>query len=226
MISSVSREEIGGSLFSTGFLALIVRYFLSFLMATASINRSMPTLSRMVNKYVSYGSLSKSTVCLRGWSSLLALAIPTRVSVYLEWWWDELMIMLCRLLSNPRATVASMGILIQTTSLVYVFPSALSLGVSTRVGNELGANRTTDARVSMIVSFICATEMGLMAMVFTTLMRHRWGRFFTTNVEIIELTDGVRRENGVHRTLGEVACSSGNAIFKISTTSSFFIFNQ
>ncbi|KAJ0805543.1 putative multi antimicrobial extrusion protein [Helianthus annuus] len=75
-----------------------------------------------------------STDCLNGWSSLLALAIPTCVSVCLEWWWYELMIILCGLLSNPRATVASM------------------------------------------------------AMVFTTLMRHRWGRFFTADVEILELT--------------------------------------
>ncbi|GLT60541.1 hypothetical protein SLA2020_333030 [Shorea laevis] len=132
--------------------------------------------------------VSPSTDCLRGWSSLLALAIPTCVSVCLEWWWYELMIMLCGLLVNPKATIASMGILIQTTSLVYVFPSALSLGVSTRVGNELGANRPAKARISMIVSLFGAAALGLIAMLFTTLMRHKWGRFFTNDTEILELT--------------------------------------
>ncbi|KAD6119583.1 hypothetical protein R6Q59_025575 [Mikania micrantha] len=132
--------------------------------------------------------VSPSTDCLHGWSSLLALAVPTCVSVCLEWWWYEIMIILCGLLSNPRATVASMGILIQTTSLVYVFPSALSLGVSTRVGNELGANRPAKARLSMIVSVVWAVAMGFTAMTVTTLMRHRWGRFFTADVEILELT--------------------------------------
>ncbi|CAH1435008.1 unnamed protein product [Lactuca virosa] len=132
--------------------------------------------------------VAPSSDCLRGWSSLLALAIPTCVSVCLEWWWYELMIMMCGLLVNPKATVASMGILIQTTSLVYVFPSALSLGVSTRVGNELGANRPAKARISMIVSLFCAMVLGLMAMAFTTLMRHKWGRFFTNDSEILELT--------------------------------------
>ncbi|KAI3689119.1 hypothetical protein L2E82_47068 [Cichorium intybus] len=132
--------------------------------------------------------VAPSSDCLRGWSSLLALAIPTCVSVCLEWWWYELMIMMCGLLVNPKATVASMGILIQTTSLVYVFPSALSLGVSTRVGNELGANRPAKARISMIVSLFCAMLLGLMAMAFTTLMRHQWGRFFTNDSEILELT--------------------------------------
>ncbi|XP_059633304.1 protein DETOXIFICATION 48-like [Cornus florida] len=132
--------------------------------------------------------VAPSTDCLRGWSSLLALAVPTCISVCLEWWWYEFMIMLCGLLVNPRATIASMGILIQTTSLVYVFPSSLSLGVSTRVGNELGANRPAKARISMIVSLACAVALGLAAMLFTTLMRHRWGRFFTTDAEILELT--------------------------------------
>ncbi|KAI4316051.1 hypothetical protein L6164_024069 [Bauhinia variegata] len=132
--------------------------------------------------------VTPSMDCIRGWSSLLALAIPTCVSVCLEWWWYEFMIMLCGLLVNPKATIASMGILIQTTSLVYVFPSSLSLGVSTRVGNELGAKRPGKARISMIVSLFCAVALGLAAMVFTTLMRHQWGRFFTSDSEILNLT--------------------------------------
>lgn len=132
--------------------------------------------------------VAPSMDCLRGWSSLLALAVPTCISVCLEWWWYEFMIMMCGLLANPKATIASMGILIQTTSLVYVFPSALSLGVSTRVGNELGANRPAKARISMIVSLVCAAALGLAAMLFTTLMRNQWGRFFTSDSEILELT--------------------------------------
>ncbi|KAG1341870.1 Protein DETOXIFICATION 48 [Cocos nucifera] len=132
--------------------------------------------------------VSPSGDCLKGWSALLRLAVPTCVSVCLEWWWYEFMIMLCGLLVNPKATVASMGILIQTTSLVYVFPSALGLGVSTRVGNELGANRPANARRATIVSLACAVVLGLMAMAFTTSMRHRWGRLFTKDEDILELT--------------------------------------
>ncbi|RZC66183.1 hypothetical protein C5167_009870 [Papaver somniferum] len=132
--------------------------------------------------------VAPSMDCLRGWSSLLSLAIPTCISVCLEWWWYEFMILLCGLLVNPKATISSMGILIQTTSLVYVFPSALSLGVSTRVGNELGANRPGKARISMIVSLACAVVLGLGAMTFTVLMRHQWGRLFTNDAEILEIT--------------------------------------
>ncbi|PRQ46716.1 putative multi antimicrobial extrusion protein [Rosa chinensis] len=91
-----------------------------------------------------------SRECLTGWKPLLRLAAPSCVSVCLEWWWYEIMIVLCGLLVDPKATVASMGVLIQTTSLIYVFPSSLGFAVSTRVGNELGANRPNRARLSAV----------------------------------------------------------------------------
>ncbi|XP_074570137.1 protein DETOXIFICATION 48-like [Curcuma longa] len=129
-----------------------------------------------------------SADCLRGWPALLRLAAPSCVSVCLEWWWYELMILLSGLFAHPRATVASMGILIQTTSLVYVFPSALSFGVSTRIGNVLGANRPAKARAAAMVGLACAFALGLAATAFTASMRHQWGRLFTLDDETLKLT--------------------------------------
>ena len=53
------------------------------------------------------------------------------------------MIILFELLLDPirKAIVAAVGTLIQNTSLLYISPSSLSLGVSMRVGNDLRANR-------------------------------------------------------------------------------------
>ncbi|XP_044472413.1 protein DETOXIFICATION 51-like [Mangifera indica] len=126
--------------------------------------------------------------CLRGWKPLLRLAAPSCVSVCLEWWWYEIMIVLCGILVDPQATVASMGILIQTTSLLYVIPSSLGFAVSTRVGNELGANRPKTAKLSAAVAVFLAAMMGLSATVFASGMRNRWGRMFTNDVEILRLT--------------------------------------
>ncbi|KAK1317002.1 MATE efflux family protein 5 [Acorus calamus] len=126
--------------------------------------------------------------CFKGWGQLLRLAVPTCVSVCLEWWWYELMILMCGLLANPKASVASMGILIQTTSFVYVFPSSLSLGVSTTVGNELGAGRPARARNSALVSIVCAAALGVSALLFAVMVRHRWARLFTSDEEILGLT--------------------------------------
>ncbi|GMQ06311.1 hypothetical protein CsSME_00050947 [Camellia sinensis var. sinensis] len=129
-----------------------------------------------------------SRECLTGWKPLVMLAAPSCITVCLEWWWYEIMILFSGLLVDPKATVASMGVLIQTTSLIYVFPSSLGFAVSTRVGNELGANRPGKARVSAVVSMLLAAVMGFLAMIFATGMRFKWARMFTTDAEILRLT--------------------------------------
>ncbi|KAJ6419897.1 hypothetical protein OIU84_029924 [Salix udensis] len=128
-----------------------------------------------------------SLQCFDEWRPILSLAIPSCISVCLEWWWYELMIVLSGILSNAPEAVAAMGILIQATSLVYIFPSALSLAVSTRVGNELGANQPNKAKMSSIIALSCAVLMSIIAMLFMTLMRHAWGQIFTTDKAILSL---------------------------------------
>ncbi|KMT12162.1 hypothetical protein BVRB_5g101100 [Beta vulgaris subsp. vulgaris] len=132
-----------------------------------------------------------SKECIKGWKTLINLAIPSCISVCLEWWWYEIMILLCGLLSNPQATVASMGILIQTTALIYIFPSSLSLSVSTRVGNQMGANQPKIAKLSTIVGLLFSIILGFCALFFTMMVRNIWAGFFTKDVEIIALTSTV-----------------------------------
>ncbi|KAK9143524.1 hypothetical protein Syun_012924 [Stephania yunnanensis] len=129
-----------------------------------------------------------SSECLKDWKSLLNLAIPSCISVCLEWWWYEIMILLCGLLLNPKATVASMGILIQTTALIYIFPSSLGFSVSTRVGNELGANRPAKAKLAAIVGLFYSFFFGLSALMFTLMVRKVWAKLFTKDHEILALT--------------------------------------
>ncbi|KAI5328821.1 PREDICTED: DETOXIFICATION [Prunus dulcis] len=136
-----------------------------------------------------WGGFSKE--CFKGWKSLMNLAIPSCISVCLEWWWYEIMILLCGLLLNPQATVASMGILIQTTGLIYIFPSSLSFGVSTRVGNELGANRPERAQLATIVGLSYSFILGFSALLFAVTVRNIWASMYTQDSEIITLTSMV-----------------------------------
>ncbi|KAJ0975994.1 hypothetical protein J5N97_017959 [Dioscorea zingiberensis] len=126
--------------------------------------------------------------CFTDWRPILKLALPSCISVCLEWWWYELMIVFSGLLSNAPDAVAAMGILIQTTSLVYIFPSALGLAVSTRVGNELGAGRPDRARTATSVALFVAAATGAAASAFTISARHVWGRAFTADNSVIALT--------------------------------------
>ncbi|KAL0548625.1 hypothetical protein IC582_013080 [Cucumis melo] len=132
-----------------------------------------------------------SLQCFKEWGDLLNLAIPSCISVCLEWWWYEIMILLCGLLLNPKATVASMGILIQTTALIYIFPSSLSFSVSTRVGNELGAEQPKKAKLAAIVGLSCSFLLGICALFFAVSIRKIWASMFTEDKDIIALTSMV-----------------------------------
>ncbi|XP_015067179.1 protein DETOXIFICATION 48-like [Solanum pennellii] len=144
--------------------------------------------------YVSFSGVHRkswqgwSAKCFEGWKPILILAIPSCISVCLEWWWYELMILLSGVLFNAAEAVSTMGILLQATSLAYIFPSALSLAVSTRVGNELGANRPNKAKTSCHVAIMCATVTSLLLMICMTTFRNAWGNAFTDDESICWLT--------------------------------------
>ncbi|GAB4826397.1 Protein DETOXIFICATION 49 [Ancistrocladus abbreviatus] len=136
-----------------------------------------------------WGGLTRK--CLNEYNSLLNMAVPSCISVCLEWWWYEIMILFCGLLHNPSATVASMGILIQTTSLLYIFPSSLSFSVSARVGNELGAEQPRKAKLSAMVGLLYSFMLGLSALFFTIIVRKKWASLFADDEEIMSLTAAV-----------------------------------
>ncbi|KAK9723686.1 hypothetical protein RND81_05G017900 [Saponaria officinalis] len=123
----------------------------------------------------------------QGWKALLSLALPSVLSVCLEWWWYEIMLFFCGILENPQASVAAMGILIQTTGLLYVFPHALSMGLSTRIGHELGADNPQRAQRIAVIGLVSAIALGVAAFLFTVAVRSVWGKMYTSEDEILKL---------------------------------------
>jgi MATE family multidrug resistance protein len=121
------------------------------------------------------------------WGRLVRLSVHSCMSVCLEWWWYEIMVLLCGVLADPKAAVAAMGILIQTTSLVYIFPHSLGCAVSTRVGHELGAGRPERARLAAHVGLACGAALGLVACAFAASVRGVWARMFTADAAILRL---------------------------------------
>ncbi|CAN6211523.1 unnamed protein product [Urochloa humidicola] len=121
------------------------------------------------------------------WWSLVRLCVHSCMSVCLEWWWYEIMVLLCGVLADPKAAVAAMGVLIQTTSLIYIFPHSLGCAVSTRVGHELGAGRPERARLVARVGLGLGAALGLVACAFAVSVRGVWARMFTADDAILGL---------------------------------------
>ncbi|XVF62562.1 hypothetical protein PTKIN_Ptkin09bG0018200 [Pterospermum kingtungense] len=122
------------------------------------------------------------------WGVLLRLAIPSCIGVCLEWWWYEFMTILAGYLSEPKVALATSAIVIQTTSLMYTLPTALSASASTRVGNELGAGRPSSARLAAVVAIGLALLTSFFGLLGTILGREAWGRVFTKDNKVLELT--------------------------------------
>jgi MATE family multidrug resistance protein len=121
------------------------------------------------------------------WWSLVRLCVHSCMSVCLEWWWYEIMVLLCGVLIDPKAAVAAMGVLIQTTSLIYIFPHSLGCAVSTRVGHELGARRPERARLVARVGLVLGAALGVVACAFAVSVRGVWARMFTADEAILKL---------------------------------------
>ncbi|XVF24327.1 hypothetical protein REPUB_Repub13aG0118200 [Reevesia pubescens] len=131
------------------------------------------------------------TKCYREWHSLVSFMIPSVLSVCSEWWWYEIMLLLCGLINNPETSVAAMGILMQTTAFLYVFPHSLSSSLSMRVGQELGAEAPAHARQTTIIGLIIAMVCGLLAFTFTIAVKDVWGKLFTCEPQVVALTSVV-----------------------------------
>ncbi|KAL9675653.1 hypothetical protein QQ045_003856 [Rhodiola kirilowii] len=123
----------------------------------------------------------------RGWTPLLALAIPTVVSVCLEWWSYEIILFLSGLLDNPQSSIAATGILIQTAGLLYNVPYSLSTNLTVRVGNALGAGQPSRAQWTAIIGILSAFLFGIVDFIFTIAVRSVWGKLFTGESQVLDL---------------------------------------
>ncbi|OIW19603.1 hypothetical protein TanjilG_18413 [Lupinus angustifolius] len=124
---------------------------------------------------------------VKEWGMLIKFSMQSCVAVCLEWWWYEYMTILAGYLYNPRVALATAGIVVQTTSLMYTLPAALSASVSTRVGNELGAGEPERANLSSVVAIGIALLSSTFGLLLTTIGRDRWTRVFTSDSEVLEL---------------------------------------
>jgi len=172
--------------FNTLFFLLSYMFYMHISHVSISIPiPSSPLLSSQQEKPTSVKTLGKE------WGMLIRFSIQSCLGVCLEWWWYEFMTILTGYLYNPRVALATAGIVIQTTSLMYTLPTALSASVSTRVGNALGAGQPSRANLSTMVAIGVSLASSTLGLLWTTLGREKWGKVFTNDKEVLELTMAV-----------------------------------
>ncbi|KAL9242868.1 hypothetical protein vseg_016826 [Gypsophila vaccaria] len=123
---------------------------------------------------------------VKDWTILLRLCVPCCLTTCLDWWYYEILVLLAGRLANAREAVSVLAIVLNFDYLLYSVIMSLSVCASTRVSNELGANRIKAASWSGYVSLGLAAISGLVGAMFTVVARSWWGPLFSHNKEVIK----------------------------------------
>ncbi|GBG92417.1 hypothetical protein CBR_g55352 [Chara braunii] len=120
-----------------------------------------------------------SLQCFQRWGEYMRLSLPACVMLCIEWWSFELAIIVAGLLPNPAIEVGAFSICLNAIIIIFMLPLGLSVAVSTRVSNELGAGHPRRARQVAATCIILALSAGGILGGFIFVLRNQWSLLFT-----------------------------------------------
>ncbi|PQQ19944.1 protein DETOXIFICATION 56-like [Prunus yedoensis var. nudiflora] len=116
---------------------------------------------------------------------LLKLCGPCCLTTCLEWWCYEILVLLTGRLANAKQAVGVLAIVLNFDYLLYSVMLSLATCASTRVSNELGANRAGPAYQSAFVSVAVSVVSGCIGGLVMLAARGSWGSLFSHNKGIV-----------------------------------------
>lgn len=129
---------------------------------------------------------------INGWITLLKLSGSCCFFTCLEWWCYEILVLLTGHLPDAKQAVGVLTIVLNFDYLLFSVMLSLATCVSTRVSNELGANRAVHAYQSACVSLAGGVVLGCVGSLVMVGARGIWGPLFSND-------KGIKR--GVKKTM-------------------------
>ncbi|XP_071695895.1 protein DETOXIFICATION 56-like [Rutidosis leptorrhynchoides] len=120
------------------------------------------------------------------WVRLLKLCGPCCLTMCLEWWCYEILVLLTGRLPNAKQAVSIIAIALNFDYLLFAVMLSLATCASIRVSNELGANEVGTAYKSAYISLGLGSVMGLVGGSVTVLARCNWGGLFSHDKGILK----------------------------------------
>ncbi|XP_058104676.1 protein DETOXIFICATION 56 [Magnolia sinica] len=127
---------------------------------------------------------------LHDWVRLLKLSGPCCLTTCLEWWCYEILVLLTGHLPDAKQAVAVIAVVLNFDYLLYSVMLSLATSVSTRVSNELGANRAWAAQESAYVSLGLSVVMGCLGGMTMAFVRGPWALLYSHDKGVVR---GVRK---------------------------------
>ncbi|KAF7828357.1 protein DETOXIFICATION 56 [Senna tora] len=122
---------------------------------------------------------------MKDWGRLVKLSGSCCLNTCLEWWCYEILVLLTGHLANAKQAVGVLAIVLNFDYLLFSVMLSLATCVSTRVSNELGANRAAHAYRSACVSLAGGIISGCIGSLVMVGVRGIWGPLFSNDKGII-----------------------------------------
>ena len=123
------------------------------------------------------------------WGPMIKLSIPGIVMVEAEWLAFDILTFSASYLST--AHLAAQSVVMTTCIVMYHIPFSVSVAVSTRIGNLIGAGSIQAARIATRTYVVIFLVMGLVDAILITSMRNVLPRAFSSDEEVVRIAASV-----------------------------------
>ncbi|XP_034044602.1 multidrug and toxin extrusion protein 1-like [Thalassophryne amazonica] len=170
----------------------ILLYYMDFgIVGSAAANMiSQVSLLVLLYMYTRWRGLHKATWegwsldCLQEWGLFMKVAVPSMLTLCLEWWMFEIGGFLAGLISE--GDLGAQYISYELSVIIYMSPVGFSAAASIRVGNALGAGNIEQAKLSCKVPIICASVITCVLGATLIITRNVIGYIFTSEEDIVQ----------------------------------------
>lgn len=120
------------------------------------------------------------------WKEILAIGIPMGISIFVE---ISIFSIVTLMMANySTATISAHQIAMNFTSLLYMIPLSISMGVTILVGQEIGAGRYQNAKQYGYLSIGLAVFFSFISIAILLTFREQIAGLYTTDLSIIKLS--------------------------------------
>ncbi|KAJ6375858.1 hypothetical protein OIU77_000761 [Salix suchowensis] len=151
------------------------------------------SLSCWINVLLMVLYVKFSSSCSKTWTGFSKEAFHDTIMIFcadfkhsLEMWSFESMVLLSGLLPDPELETSVLSISLNTAATVWMIPYGLSGAASTRVSNELGAQRPYLARLAVRVVIAIAVTEGIVVGIVLILIRNVWGYAYSNEIQVVK----------------------------------------
>ncbi|KAF2112291.1 mate-domain-containing protein [Lophiotrema nucula] len=162
-------------------------------LATVCSNSLLPVFLFIYVRFVRpsslecWGGFTRSA--FKNWGPMIKLAIPGIIMVEAEWLAFDILTFSASYLST--AHLAAQSVVMTTCIVMYHIPFGVSVAVSTRIGNLIGAGSLEAARIAARTYAVVFVIMGLVDVTLIASLRHILPKAFTQDPEVIAIAASV-----------------------------------